>query len=109
MKVSFIPPELLHPSRTHRQLGGFSPSGSIAGVKSSELILMGVERTDSSIPVGPTTIDYPSAGFSSANGINSRGEIVGSYQISNQTGFLYSDGMFTSTAVQNAGGPTESE
>jgi len=47
-----------------------------------------------------TTVDYPGAGFSGVSGINSFGDMVGSYGTINNGfdghGFLYSNGTFTS-------------
>ena len=42
-----------------------------------------------------TTIDYPGATFTVANGINSTGQIVGSINGTRGGGFLYSGGSFS--------------
>jgi len=55
-----------------------------------------------------TTIDYPGAGLTVANGVNENGQIVGFYRMALPSGlgpfrgFLLSDGQFTTIHVQGA-------
>ena len=55
-----------------------------------------------------TTINVPGATNTQANGINNRGEIVGSFTDATGThGFIYSAGTFTTINVPGATGGTE--
>ncbi len=53
-----------------------------------------------------TTLDFPGSDFTSANGINSSGQIVGDYNISGIHGFLLSDGVYTTIDFPGTGTST---
>src|SRR5437879_3679497 len=75
------------------------------GVLTVAVLVLGVLATTTSPALASTvtTIDVPGAGGTSANGINGRGQIVGTYYAGGiEHGFLLDSGTFTTIDVPGA-------
>jgi uncharacterized membrane protein len=70
------------------------------------LLILGVSAVAVAAPPGFTTIDFPEASSTQAFGINSHGDIVGSYHLALGVthGYLLSGGVFTTIDVPGAYG-----